>query len=383
MTWNEQDDPVVATIGASGAAIAQVHRGDVAGAVRQVNGELANEPEDQVGERLLSQRAVEWIEYNSPFRPFVTRVILRTDISRLNLSRTAGVTGGQADPSQQIAGPSGFISAYVIPRDHSAPVPPADVTWNTNMATAQPAELLSQTAISDEQLSGAIMFDRVEAGRPAPERTPARPDPWTVGWLAKSIRDQENIEFAVGAATNADPWRGLANIAGLSTFAAGASPYIDDALKAIGKLRTAKRSPNAVFVSTGLAHVMRIAKEATTNAYILPLEDPPPLEMWPAGLRAIDPGLIVGWLRGVPIVELDGLPNGGAVTSMYVGDFRNLVMTQRVLDGGILARLAESAHMDFLSDKFRYRLAENWDLTLIPNQGGAIFSVTAINSPAP
>ena len=39
--------------------------------------------------------------------------------------------------------------------------------------------------------------------------------------------------------------------------------------------------------------------------------------------------------------------------------------------------------MDFATDKYRYRLAENFDITLIPNQGPAIHSVTAINSPAP
>lgn len=374
---DDDDDPYIS---GPGRAIAQVRNGRVDDAVRVVAGDIANDPEDLTAERYLAQRAVDWIEYQSPFRPFVTRVMLRSDVNRLGLSRYGGVTGGQADPSQIIAGPSGFISAYVIPRDHSAPTPPADITWNTNPATATPAEILSQTAISDELLSNLIEITKIEHGRVTVERVPLRPDPWIVEWLARAVRNQENQEFAAGAATNADPWRGLANMAGLSTFAAGASPYIDDALKAIAKLRTALRQPNAVFVSTGLAHVMRTAKEATTNAYILPIEEPP--DGWQEWIP-IDPGLIVCWLRGVPVVELDGLPNGGAVTSMYVGDFRNLIMTQRVHDGGLLARLAESAHMDFGSDKFRYRLAENWDITLVPNQGPAIYSVTAINSPAP
>jgi Phage capsid family len=371
-----RDDPFLPV---NGRPIAQVRAGRVDDAVRQVAGDIANVPEDIAAERALAQQAVDWIEYQSPFRPFVTRVILRSDVNRLGLSRYAGSTGvGQSPASQIIAGPSGFISAYVVPLS-GVPTPPGDVTWNTNPATAQPHEILSQTSISDELLSNAMAFTTIAQGKPVIERAPVRPDPWIVDWLARSVRNQENVEFAAGAATNADPWRGLANIAGLSTFAAGTPPYIDDALKAIAKLRTALRQPNAVFVSTGLAHIMRTAKE-TTNAYILPIEEPP--DGW-QDLIPIDPGLIVCWLRGIPVVELDGLPNGASVTSLYVGDWRNIVMTQRVLDGGILARLAESAHMDFASDKFRYRLAENWDTTLIPNQGSAIYSVTAINSPAP
>jgi hypothetical protein len=377
--------------------LAQVRGGNVAAAVRSVTGDvalqgdigprpglagdIANLPEAGRLEQLLARGAVAYLERYSPFRPFVTRVILRSDVTRLGLDRYGSATSGAPKPSQIISGPSGFLTAYALPRDDSPPAAiPADVSWNNNPATATPNELLSQTAISNELLSNAIESTRIEAGRPIIEEPPARPDPWTVWWLGEAIKTQENVEFAAGAATNADPWRGLANIAGLSTFAAGASlGQMDDVLKAIAKLRAARRNPNAAFVSTGLAHVMRTAK-TTTNAYLMPFEDPP--EGW-ADWLTIEPGLIVGWVRSVPIIELDSLPNGAGVTSLYVGDFRNIIMTQRVYAGGMLARLAESAHMDFASDKFRYRLAESWDVTLIPNQGSAIYAVTGITAAAP
>lgn len=363
-----EDDPVVMT-----------HDG-LPIAVRDDRDDLANQAQPADGYALLSQRCVSRLEFLSPWRPFVTRVLLRTDVARLDRSRYLGTTQGQSEPSQTIHGPSAFIAAYAIPRGPGNPVVPGDVAWSTNPANAIPNELLSQTAISSEELSGAIAFDRIEAGAPLVQKTPSRPDPWQVDWLVESVKTQENVEFVLGAATAADPWRGILNVAGISTFAAGASPYIADILKAIAKGRTARRSPNVAFVSTGLAHVIEVARAATGG----PLLDPaPPLAMWPAGMLAMDPRLIVGWLRGVPIVELDSLANGAAATAALVGDFSQVVVTQRVQPNGMLARLDESAHMDFASDKYRYRLAEGFDITMTPNQQTSVYSITAVNAPAP
>lgn len=359
--WRDADDPVVMAHGVP------------------VRGDLAGEPPPQPALDLLSRRCVEQLEFLSPWRPFVSRVLLRTDVSRLDRSRYLGTTQGQSEPSQVIHGPSGFIAAYAIPRGPGSPTVPADVAWNTNPATAIPNELLSQTSISSEELSGAIGFDRVEAGAPLVQKAAARPDPWIVDWLVESVKTQENVEFVSGAASTADPWRGLLNVAGISTFAS-ASP-IADILKAIGKGRTARRPPNCAFVSTGAAHIIASTNRAAGGGPLL--DPPPPVETWSAGLLAMDPRLIVGWVRGVPIVELDSLPNGAAAASILVGDFSQVVVTQRVQPNGLLARLDESAHMDFASDKFRYRLAEAWDVSVVPNQQTSIYSITAVNAPAP
>jgi hypothetical protein len=349
-------------------------------AVRDNRDDLANQTEPAEGYALLSRRCVDRLEFLSPWRPFVTRVLLRTDVSRLDRSRYLGTTQGQSEPSQIIHGPSGFITPYAIPRGPGNPTVPGDVTWNTNPATATPNELLSQTSVSSEELSGAIAFDRVEAGAPLVQKTPIRPDPWIVDWMVESVKTQENVELVSGAASTADPWRGILNVAGISTFAAGASPYIADILKAIAKGRTARRPPNVAFVSTGLAHIIQSARAAGGG----PLLDPaPPVQMWPAGMLGMDPRLIVGWLRNVPIVELDSLANGAAATAALVGDFSQVVVTQRVQPNGMLARLDESAHMDFASDKYRYRLAESFDVTMTPNQQTSIYSITAVNAPAP
>ena len=365
-------DPIVSTLAGIPIPIEEP-----AAAVRQ---DYANGPPQLDGGDLLAQCCVDRLEYLSPWRPFVTRVLLRSDTSRLKRSRYLGTTQGQSEPSQIIHGPSAFITAYAIPRGPGNPVVPGDVAWGTNPATATPNELLSQTSISSEELSGAIGFDRVKAGAPLVEQTPSRPDPWMVDWLVESVKTQENVEFVLGAASTADPWRGILNVAGISTFAAGASPYIADILKAIAKGRTARRSPNVAFVSTGLAHVISSARAAAGG----PLLDPaPPTSTWPVGMLAMDPRLIIGWLRGVPIVELDGLANGAAATAAVVGDFSQVVVTHRVQPNGYLARLDESAHMDFASDKYRYRLAEGFDVTMTPNQQTAIYSITAVNSPAP
>jgi hypothetical protein len=364
------NDPIVGVFGASGALLPPPDS-----AVRQ---DLANEPAPKDMLDALSQRCVDRLEFLSPWRPFVTRVLLRTDVTRLNKSRYLGTTQAQSEPSQVIHGPSGFLTAYVVPRGAGSPIPPADVTWNTNPATATPNEILSTTSLTSEELSGAIAFDRVQAGAPLVESTPARPDSWVVDWIVESVRAQENAEFVNGAATVADPWRGMLNVAGISTFAS-TSP-VADILKAIAKGRTARRPPNVAFVSTGAANVIQQARAAGAG----PLLDPaPPLERWPVGMLAMDPRLIVGWLRNVPIVELDSLPNGAAAASILVGDFSQVVVTHRVQPNGLLARLDESAHMGFTTDKLAYRLAEGWDATVVPNQQTAIYSVTAVNAPAP
>jgi hypothetical protein len=365
MRRRELDDPIVKSFGGL--------------AVRDDRNDLANQAQPADGYQLLSQRCVERLEFLSPWRPFVTRVLLRTDVTRLDRSRIGAVSSAQAEPSQVIAGPSGFLTAYVLPKVGS-PAPPGDVTWNTNYATAMPHEILSTTSLTSEELSGAIGFDVVEAGAPLVEKTPTRPDPWVVDWLVESVRAQENVELISGANTNADPWLGLLSVPGISTFAAGASPYIADILKAIAKGRTARRPPNVAFVSTGAAHVIQSARAAGGGPL---LDEAPPLEMWPAGMLAMDPRLIVGWVRNVPIVELDSLANGAAAASILVGDFKQVVVTTRVQPNGLLARLDESAHMGFTSDKYAYRLAEGWDATVVPNQAASLYSITAANTPAP
>jgi hypothetical protein len=363
MRWSEQDDPVVLDHGIP---------------VRQ--GDLANEATSAPGLDVLSQRCVARLEFLSPFRPFVSRVLLRTDVNRLNRSRYLGTTQGQSEPSQTIHGPSAFITAYAIPRGPGNPVVPGDVAWGTNPAAAIPNELLSQTSVSSEELSGAIGFDRIQAGAPLVEKTATRPDPWIVDWLVESVAFQERVEFVSGAASAADPWRGILNVAGISTFAAGAAPYISDLRKAIAKGRTARRPPNVAFVSTGLALVIGNAVSAAGGPS---LDPPPPLETWPVGMLSMDPRLIVGWIGAVPIVILDSLANGAAATAALVGDFSQVIVTQRVQLNGLLADIAESAHMDFASDKFRYRLKEQFDVTVTPNQQTSIYSITAVNAPAP
>jgi len=322
-------------------------------------------PEQQVPAlRALADMALRQIEAKSPWRPFVTRALMPEDITRY---RQGVGTGNLAvpDPVVSIMGPSALPAGYWIKGDHTAS-PPADVTWST-VRTITPRELVTISTISNEQYKVIVGFDGIDAhGQPAiGDRL--RADPIVVGVLADAVVRTENIAFATGAATTADPFQGLGQMTGFTAQASTAA-LIDDLMEAVYELVAAKRPPNAAFVPIRTAKKIRKLKASTGGSYLFAPNQPLAITYGP------DPD------DSVPIIPLDGLPNtAGSVA--YVGDFAKLVVLQRLMPNARLLMAAESSYgSTFGTDQVTVRLTERLDQAVIPGHEPSFIKLTGLDA---
>jgi HK97 family phage major capsid protein len=117
-----------------------------------------------------------------------------------------------------------------------------------------------------------------------------------------------------------------------------------------------------IFVSPRFAKLMRKAKGTGGGSYLFP------------------PGLPM-FIDTIPIVELDGLPTAGP--HAIVGDFSQIIMIQRLLPNGLLAKV-DRAYLglgQFNVDKEAFRVVERFDIGLVPGAGSSIRVITGITAP--
>jgi hypothetical protein len=330
---------------------------------------------DEAFDVQLAQLATAYIEARSPWRRFVTRIPLRGDVAPSDRFGGSATT----DPAMNIHGPSAQPVATWRASSGAEPrwVPAADVTWGTNPTTSIPRYLGIETTLSEEELLTVAPMDAIVDGK-AEFTTPypvLRYDhnmlktvpPWVVKWLATGILNAENLAFAQGAGTVADPVVGLDTIAGVTTFAASGILH-DDLWTAIHKLRALHRFPTVAWVSPGGGKLLRNTKGVGGGA---PLFDPQ---------RPIV--LDDGQGNPVPVLVHDGLADGAAVRA-YVADGSVLVSTWKLYAQNYIARTGQDLHPKFATDQYMLSLHEGWDLQLVPNNAAGIVRITAVNAPAP
>jgi HK97 family phage major capsid protein len=177
----------------------------------------------------------------------------------------------------------------------------------------------------------------------------------------------ENIAFATGAATNADPFQGLGQMSGFTSQASTAA-LVDDLIEAVFELVVAKRPPNAAFVPVRLAKKIRKLKASTGGSYLFEPDEPLAIAYGPDDDDT------------VPIIPLDGLPNtAGSVA--YIGDFSKLVVLQRLMPNGKLLMAAESPYGGtFVTDSITIRLTERMDMAVIPGYEPSFIKLTGIDA---
>ncbi|MDQ2934078.1 MAG: phage major capsid protein [Chloroflexota bacterium] len=334
-----RDDPVIAGFGVK-----------VAPSYQEI-------PEREVASmRALAAAIQRKVWAGSPWRPFVTLGLLPEDVTRYQLGRGGSPTG--VDPTVNLTGPTGLIAGYWTRLDHAPTTPPGDVTWTaTNPVT--PKELLTMTTLTNENYSVLVGFEALDESG-VPEISERTVDPIIANELAGAIIRTENLAFATGAASTADPFHGLSSMSGFSTQAATAN-LIDDLLDAIGTLRAAKRPPNVSFAPTNHVKKLRKLKGSTGGAYLIEPDAP----------------LVVD---GVPIVPLDGLANSAGSVA-YVGDFRKIVVLFRYLPNGMLLMLAKSDYgSNFAVDKTSVRAIERLDQNVIPGSEPSFVKITGVDA---
>ncbi len=306
------------------------------------------------------------MEELSPWRPYVLRGLLPEDVTRYSEGRGGGGSAsGLADPFVELVGPSGQISGYWVPSDHSAPTPPADITWTT-AHTISPRELLAFSTLSNDSIMNLRGFTHLVDGAPVQAIDSGRVTPTVTRELAEALVRAENVAFATGAASTADPFHGLSGLS-LTTQASTAA-LIDDLIEASYVLLAAKRRPNAAFVPVNLAKKIRKLKASTGGSYLFDPNQPLAIVIGP------DPDDVV------PIVPLDGLPNTvGSVA--YVGDFTKIVALWRYMPNGLLAMVAASdLGSTFNTDRTTLRASERLDMHVIPGFEASFRQLTGVDA---
>lgn len=298
------------------------------------------------------------IEDLNAWKKSLTRGLLPADITRYQLGR---LNASAADPTIDLGGPSGLMSAFILRSDHVAPTPPADTSWGGTTVPITPREILAVTTVPNERLTLLIGFDRIVNGAPVPNSAVAF-DPMIITAVAEAIARKEAQEFIVGAGTAVDPIAGLSLNATITATAATAAPYIDDAIAAVENLRTLGRYPNAVWISASLAKIWRQAKASTGGSYLFD----------PAQPMSID---------GVPVDTHFGVPSGAA-TYFFVGDMAKIVQLHRILPGNVLYRVDWTPDgSNFNTDQTTFRGITRWDYNVTPGYGPSIIKVTGVNAP--
>ena len=294
----------------------------------------------------------------SPWRRFVTASLLPEDLTRYKEGRSGFPTG--TDPYTTIGGPSAQVAAFDLRSDHAAVTAPADITWS-GTATVAPVETIALSTISDEKLGDAFTIDSLDsAAVPVLGRSPI--DPAIAHELTDALNRRSNDSFIGSVGSAADPRHGVTSYAGITSQAAGTTPYIDDAFTAVFNLRVLRRTPNVVFIPPSLAKIWRQAKGSTGGSYLFDPSQP----------MSID---------GVPVVSIDGIA-AGAATFFLVGDFSWVQAQWRLMANGRLAMVAKSSlGANFSTDQTTFRIAERWDANLTPGYGPSIVKVTGINAP--
>jgi Phage capsid family len=292
----------------------------------------------------------------SPWRQYVQASLLPADITRYQLGR--GASASAPDPTIQVTGPSGFVTAFDLRSDHVAVSPPADITW-TGTATITPRETLALATISNERLTSFFLVNRIDPNGDL-VTTRSAFDPAIVNELADALNRRANVSFINSVASTTDPRTGVVSFAGITTTAAGSQPYVADAINAVENLRSLKRYPNVIFAPWSLVKLWRLAQD-TTGGFLFD----------PAEPLSID---------GVVVVGHDGISAGGS-TFFLVGDFERVKALFRLMPNGRLISVAYSADQNFNSDQTTFRLIERWDQNLTPGYGPSIVQVTGVNAP--
>jgi hypothetical protein len=321
----------------------------------------------------LAQLVTTWLEARSPWRRWVQKVPLRGDVA------PADRYGGSATsyPAQTYHGPSAQPVATWRPSNGADWVPAADITWGTNPVTAVPQTLGIETLVSEEELLTAAPMDDVVNGQavfttPLPVLRFSHDmlmtiPPWVFRTLALGMLNAENLAFAQGAGTVADPIVGLDTIAGVTTFAASGI-LLDDLWTGIHKLRALHRFPTVAWVSPGGGKLLRNTKGVGGGAPLLDPQRPIVLDDGNG-----DP---------VPVLVHDGLADGAAVRA-YVVDASVLISTWQLQAQNWIIRAKGDAHAKFATDQVVLQLFERWSLQVVPNQAAGIVRITALNAPAP